>query len=182
MDRLSLLACSLFGAIRLWELRVSSSNERAAGSTTQRGAARSTFPLMVAANALLFILPLLDGDPARARRKMGGLLLLGALGLRWWCIHSLGVQWNVRAALPEQFRVVESGPYRYVRHPNYLAVMIEFAALPLFCGALRSMVALSALNGLLLWRRVRAEEQALESIAAYRQRMARKSRFLPGLI
>ena len=182
MDCLSPAACTILGSIRLLELRLSRRNERALGLDQRRSLAGSSFPLMVATNVLLFALPMIEGQTGKPQRGLGGFLLVTALALRWWCIRSLGLQWNVRAAMPERFRVIDRGPYRYVRHPNYLAVMLEFAALPLFCGAYRSLFGLSAANGLLLWHRIGAEEDALATVPEYRLKMGSKARFLPGLI
>jgi methyltransferase len=87
----------------------------------------------------------------------------------------------VRAVVPRDLVPVARGPYRYVRHPNYLAVVIEFAALPLAGGARFSALALSALNALVLADRVRAEERLLEARPGYARLFAGKARFIPGV-
>ena len=170
------------GLLRLTELRHSRANEMKTGIRRMPGAAASTYPLMVALNVALFTAPLLEPRRARPHRLIAGLLLAVATALRVWCIRSLGDQWNVRSAVPPRLRVVGAGPYRFVRHPNYLAVAIEFCALPLFGGALRSAVVLSLANAALLWHRVAAEEALLGSSPEYRRIMGGKSRFLPGLL
>ncbi len=58
-------------------------------------------------------------------------LVLAAQGLRWWCIATLGRQWNTRVIVVPDLELVRRGPYRWLRHPNYVAVVVEGFALPL---------------------------------------------------
>ena len=170
------------GLLRLVELRHSRANEIKAGIVGIPGAAASTYPAMVALNIALFTMPLFEPRRARPRRFIAGLLLALAATLRIWCIRSLGDQWNVRSAVPKELRVVCAGPYRFIRHPNYLAVAIEFCALPLFGGAARSALVLSLANAAVLWHRVSAEETMLGRSPEYRRIMGDKARFIPGLL
>jgi isoprenylcysteine carboxyl methyltransferase (ICMT) family protein YpbQ len=62
---------------------------------------------------------------------VAGALFLGANALRWWVIATLGGQWNVEVMEARAAGVVTGGPYRWVRHPNYVAVFVEMFALPL---------------------------------------------------
>jgi methyltransferase len=88
-------------------------------------------------------------------------LLAAAAALRVWAIATLGERWTTRiVCLPGAPRVV-AGPYRFLRHPNYLAVVVEMAALPLLHGAWLTAVAFSAANAVLLAVRIPAEEAAL---------------------
>lgn len=87
--------------------------------------------------------------------------------LRYWAISSLGRYWNVRIIVVPQAKVVSSGPYRYLKHPNYLAVIIEFFALPLIHQAYLSAIIFSMLNALVLWIRIPAEERALKAHTNY---------------
>ena len=109
-------------------------------------------------------------------------MLVAATALRIWTIRTLGDSWNARAAVPENLRPVTDGPYRYIRHPNYVAVILEFAAVPMVAGAWRSAVALSLLNAAVLSDRIAAEERLLDSSAAYRDAFAGKARFIPGVL
>jgi methyltransferase len=109
------------------------------------------------------------------------LLWAAALGLRMWMMSALGPLWNVRIIERERQPVVVSGPYRYIRHPNYLAVILEMAALPLVIGAYWTALVGSAANGLVLWRRIRAEEAYLFTVEAYREAFAGKKRLIPGV-
>lgn len=94
-------------------------------------------------------------------------LVLGAQGLRWWCIASLGRRWNTRVIVIPGLPLVAAGPYRWLRHPNYLAVVIEGIALPLVHSAWLTALAFTVLNAeLLLGFRIPAEERALQSTTA----------------
>jgi methyltransferase len=168
------------GAERLRELAVSRAHER---TTVGESAAPGTYPLMVAAHVGLVTLPLLEvaGRSPRGPRWRWMAVLAGATALRIWSIRSLGASWNVRAVVPPDVRPVRSGPYRYIRHPNYLAVILEFAAVPLVAGATLSAGVLSAINAVVLYDRVRAEEALLNQSPAYRQAFARRPRFIPGV-
>jgi methyltransferase len=149
-----------------------------------RAAAR-TYPLMVAAHVGLCTLPLVE-VVARRRRPRAPVLWVGVLAaataLRWWSIASLGTSWNVRGVVPADLRPVTRGPYRFIRHPNYLAVALEFAALPLAGGATWSALGLSLLDGLVLADRIRQEERLLEAVPGYEAAFRGRARLIPGLL
>jgi methyltransferase len=88
-------------------------------------------------------------------------LVVAAQGLRWWCIQTLGTQWNTRIVVVKGLGLVQSGPYRWLRHPNYVAVVVEGAALPLVHTAWITAVAFTVLNAALLRVRIGAENRAL---------------------
>jgi methyltransferase len=92
-------------------------------------------------------------------------LLVAAQTLRWWCIRTLGPQWNARVIVVPGLPRVTSGPYRWLRHPNYVAVVVEGVALPLVHTAWVTALAFSLLNAALLTVRVRCEQDALRSLA-----------------
>lgn len=104
-----------------------------------------------------------------------------ALALRLWMLQAMGWYWSVRLVRRPEQPVVTSGPYRYVRHPNYLAVILEIAAVPLMTGAYWTALAWSAANGAMLWFRIRGEEAYLLESPAYRDAFADKKRFIPGV-
>jgi methyltransferase len=165
-------------ALRLGELAISRAHERATGGVPS---APDTYPLMVAAHVGLHTLPLLEVPRGRRPDWRWAAVLAGAIGLRVWCIRTLGRQWNVRAVVPQGLVPIATGPYRYIRHPNYVAVTLEFLALPLVGGAVWSAGLLSAFNAYVLHDRIRAEEALLDKSPAYRQAFAGKARFLPGV-
>jgi len=88
-------------------------------------------------------------------------LVLAAQGLRWWCIRTLGPQWNTRIVVTPGLSRVQDGPYRYLAHPNYVAVVVEGFALPLVHDAWLTAAAFTLLNAALLSVRIRAENRAL---------------------
>jgi methyltransferase len=90
-------------------------------------------------------------------------VVLLAQGLRWWCITVLGHQWNTRVIVVPGLSLVAAGPYKFLRHPNYVAVVAEGIALPLVHTAWVTAAVFLLLNIPLLAVRIRAEEAALES-------------------
>lgn len=88
-----------------------------------------------------------------------------AQGLRYWVIRTLGPRWSIRVAtVPGAARVV-GGPYRFLAHPNYLAVAVEAFAIPLALGAWGSALVVGAVCSVALARRIRLEEGALRASA-----------------
>ncbi|OBJ45336.1 hypothetical protein A5630_14465 [Mycolicibacterium mucogenicum] len=91
--------------------------------------------------------------------------VLASQALRWWCIAALGPQWNTRVVVvPGASRVV-SGPYRWLSHPNYVAVVVEGFALPLVHTAWLTAALFTLLDALLLRIRLRVENTALASLS-----------------
>jgi methyltransferase len=90
-------------------------------------------------------------------------VLAGAQALRWWCIHTLGPRWNTRVIVVPGLPLVTGGPYRWrwLRHPNYVAVVAEGLALPLVHTAWITATVFTVLNAVLLTVRIRCENRAL---------------------
>ena len=92
-------------------------------------------------------------------------LVLGLFALlqsaRLWVILSLGRYWSTRVLTLPGAPLVETGPYRWLRHPNYAIVIAEIALLPLAFGAVAIAVAYSAVNLALIARRIRIEDRTL---------------------
>lgn len=88
-------------------------------------------------------------------------VVLAAQALRWWCIASLGRQWNTRVIVVPSLPLVSRGPYRFLRHPNYAAVIAEGVALPLVHTSWVTAVVFTVLNAWLLTVRITAEDAAL---------------------
>lgn len=101
--------------------------------------------------------------------------------VRWWVIRTLGEHWNVQVMNSTSMGVVTTGPFRYVRHPNYAAVFAEMLVLPLIHCAWITAIAGSAAHVVVLAQRLGTEERVLFSDARYREAMSGKPRFLPGL-
>jgi methyltransferase len=92
-------------------------------------------------------------------------ILVLALALRWWTLATLGERWTTRVLVVPGEGLIESGPYRWLRHPNYLVVVMEIAAIPLVHGAWLTALLFSVANLILLRERVRVEEGALGRFA-----------------
>jgi methyltransferase len=93
-------------------------------------------------------------------------LVLGSQSLRWWCIATLGHRWNTRVIVVPGLEPVRSGPYRWLRHPNYVAVVVEGIALPLVRTSWLTAAAFTACNAGLLAVRIRVEDAALANAQA----------------
>lgn len=102
------------------------------------------------------------------------------MALRYWAIFTLGDRWNSRVLVVPGEPPVDRGPYRLVRHPNYLAVIVEVAALPLVHTAWATALVATALNAAILVARIRHEEAALHRAGSYAERLGDRPRFLPG--
>ena len=161
---------------RLYELRLSARHARALRARGAVEHGRGHFPMLVALHtafpiALATEVGLAIGSERSATTPLAGwplwlALFLGAQGMRRWAMRALGEFWNVRVwVLPGASRI-RRGPYRFLRHPNYVAVVVEFLAAPLMFGAWRTAVAFSLMNLVALAVRVRVEERALTQAAA----------------
>ena len=113
---------------------------------------------------------------------LGILTFVSAQILRIWVLVTLGSQWNIRIMSPlatSNDSIVTKGPYRWIRHPNYTAVILEFASLPLVGGAYLTWIIFSILNGFALLRRIPVEEASLCERSGYQSIMMTKPRFFP---
>ena len=92
-------------------------------------------------------------------------LVVAAQGLRWWCITTLGRQWNTRVVVIPGAPRIDGGPYRWISHPNYVAVVAEGVALPMVHTAWITACVFTVLNAALLTARIRTENAALERLS-----------------
>jgi methyltransferase len=100
-------------------------------------------------------------------------LVLASQMLRWWCIGTLGKRWNTRIIVVPGLPLVTGGPYRWISHPNYVAVVVEGIALPLVASAWVTALIFTAVNLPLLMIRLRCESAALAPIMPSRQLLHR---------
>jgi methyltransferase len=109
-------------------------------------------------------------------------LLLFCAGqvLRLSAMHALGSRWTTKVITLPREPAVFSGVFRFVRHPNYLGVILEILALPLIHTAYLTAIVFSIANGALLYYRIRAEEQALGESSDYDTRLAEQPRLVPN--
>ena len=101
------------------------------------------------------------------------------MGLRYWVISTLGERWTTQVVVVPGEAPVVGGPYRFLRHPNYLAVVLEIVALPLVHGAYLTALVFSLANAWVLRVRIRIEEAALEEHSPYQKHLGHRARFLP---
>ena len=92
------------------------------------------------------------------------LVAIGCQALRWWCITTLGHRWNPKVVVVPGGERVTTGPYRFISHPNYVAVAVEGLVLPLMFGCWRTALVFTALNAGLMVVRIRCENDALEAL------------------
>ena len=178
-----LVACVALG--RLVELRIAKRNLRALLARGGVEAAPGHYPWMVLLHtAFLVCCPLevwlLDRPFLPALGVPMLLLAVLATGLRYWVISTLDGRWTTRIVVLPGASPVTGGPYRFLRHPNYLAVITEMFALPLVHTAWITAAVFSLLNGWLLRTRIRAEEAALARVSDYGTVFAERSRLIPG--
>lgn len=151
---------------RLAELMVAKRNARWAFRRGGRESGLGHYPVMVALHTALLagclvevwvsdrpFVPLLGWSML--------VLALGSQGLRWWCIATLGRQWNTRVIVVPGLPLITGGPYRWFRHPNYVAVVVEGFALPLVHSAWLTALVFTVANAALLTVRIRTENRAL---------------------
>ncbi|MFJ5022323.1 isoprenylcysteine carboxyl methyltransferase family protein [Streptomyces goshikiensis] len=168
---LYLLLLGLVAAERIAELAVARRNARWSLARGAREYGRGHYPAMVALHTALLVgcavEPWAAGRPFVPMLGWSALALAAlAQGLRWWCITTLGPRWNTRVLVVPGLPLVAGGPYRLLRHPNYVAVVVEGAALPLVHSAWLTAAAFTALNAALLTVRVRCEDTALTAAPA----------------
>ena len=155
---------------RVAELAVS--QRHAAESLRQGGmeSGRGHFPVMVALHTGLLIG--CWAEPLALHRVFLPALfwpmfalVVGANALRWWCIATLGPRWSARVIVMPGIPLVRTGPYRWFAHPNYVAVVVEGAALPLAGSAWITACTFTVANAALLTVRLRCETRALAAAA-----------------
>ncbi len=163
-------------AQRLWELRVSARNVAALRARGAIEHAPGQMRWMRAVHAgwlvsmVLEVFLLERAAPAWLALSMLVLFAAGQ-GLRYAAMRALGPRWCVRVMTLPGAPPITAGVFRWLRHPNYLGVILEIAALPLVHGAWMSALVFSAANAALLSRRIAAEEAALEESGGYRERL-----------
>jgi methyltransferase len=175
---------SLTGVMRLAELAVSVRRQRQRpGAVVREG---GLFLAMALLHAALVVLPLAEvwwlATPFRSwQAAVSVALLVGATALRVWTLTTIGAAWNVRIVRPEGAQIATTGPYAWIRHPNYLCVVLEILALPLFHGAWASMVVLGTWNAAVLAVRIRNEEAVLLELPEWESAFRSRPRLIPGL-
>lgn len=158
---------------RVSELVLSQHNARLLRARGAREYGRAHYPWFVALHVLypLGLIAEVVGGAARPGPFTGVWLVvfLAAQVLRFSVIRSLGPYWTVRILVHPGMEPIRSGPYRWLRHPNYVAVVLEFLSGALLFGAWRTALAATGIYLVLLRFRVPVEERALRR-AAYSEK------------
>lgn len=154
------------GIERLVELMVAKRHARWAFAHDGREFGHAHYPVMVTIHAALLVNCVLE--VWLLHRPFIGWLgwpMLAAValsqGLRWWCVATLGRRWNTRVIVLPQAPLVRRGPYRWLHHPNYVAVVVDGLALPLVHTAWVTAIGFTLANAALLRVRIRVENSAL---------------------
>lgn len=147
------------------ELRLSRSHERI---LRRRGAVEpggDVYRTLAWAYPMMFVLMAIEGasggPPPGVTTVAGALVFLAAKALKFWAMSALGPRWTYRVLVPPDLPLVSSGPYAWLRHPNYAAVFGEIAGMAMLVGA-PITGALSLIGfGMLVRKRIAVEEKAL---------------------
>lgn len=151
---------------RIVELAIAKRNERIVRGEGAIESDRNGYKIIVAMHVAFFISLVLE--KVFLERGLNSLWIFFAIlfvlaqFLRYWAISSLGVYWNTRVLVVPNSKLVTSGPYKYLRHPNYVVVVTEMAVIPLIFSCYITAAVFSVINLILLRRRVRIEEEALQ--------------------
>lgn len=101
--------------------------------------------------------------------------------LRFWTLATLGRSWNTRIVLGSRTKIVTQGPFRLIRHPNYLVVILEFIFLPLMFGWVNLAIIFSVINAVILFFRIQKEEAVLAKNQQWWDHFRKRKRFVPWL-
>jgi len=152
----------------LWLSRRNFARLAARGAVEMHGSHFWMFVVLHTAYPIALVADVLAGARPPAAWPLWLGAWLAAQTLRAASMHALGERWNARIVVLPGVPLVSGGIYRWLAHPNYVAVALEFVAAPLMFGAWRTAAAFSALNALAMAVRVPAEERALREAAAKR--------------
>jgi methyltransferase len=160
---------ALVAAERLVELVVSKRNAAWSMARGGRETGRRHYAAMVVLHTGLLVGMLVEAWVRRPDVPLGlaaSMLVLAVASqvLRWWCIATLGRRWNTRVIVVPDLPLVAAGPYRYLRHPNYVAVVLEGVALPLVHACWLTALIFTVANAFVLAVRLRVENAALATV------------------
>ena len=161
MSGIAYAVVALVALQRLAELLYAQRNTKALLARGAVEVGKRHYPLIVLLH-LAWLIAIVLALPPQPSIEWGWIVVFGFLQLvRIWIIWSLGPYWTTRIITLGNAPLVRRGPYRFVRHPNYIVVALEIASLPLAFGEYWVAVAFSLANvGLLTWR-IREENLAL---------------------
>jgi methyltransferase len=160
---------ALVAVERLVELVVSKRNAAWSLARGGRESGRGHYAVMVVLHTGLLVGMLVEAWVRRPVVPVGLavtmlVLAVASQGLRWWCIATLGRRWNTRVIVVPDLPRVAAGPYRFMSHPNYVAVVVEGFALPLVHACWLTALVFTVANAFVLAVRLRVENAALATL------------------
>jgi methyltransferase len=175
----------LVGVQRIGELAISKRNSKWMESQGGYEVGQEHYKLILFIHLLFFVgiwvevLFFRATPPTWAWAPFG--LFVIAQVFRYWCIRSLGRYWNTRIWVVPGHTPQIKGPYRFMRHPNYVVVAIELLVFPLIFGAYLTATVVTIINTLIMFLiRIPLEEVALREATNYEEEMGKKHRFFPS--
>jgi len=146
---------------RLAELVYANANTRRLLAEGGREHGARHYPLFIVLHSGWLAAIALFAAPTSAPDKLLLGIFIASQAFRFWTLASIGRWWTTRIISAPHFPRVRRGPYRFIRHPNYALVVLEIAVLPLLLGAPAMAIIFSILNAVLLWWRIRIENDVL---------------------
>jgi methyltransferase len=160
---------------RLCELIIAKRNERWMKSRGAIEFGQEHYRLIVTVHAMFFVVYFLEVTAWQTKVLLS--IFIATQIVRIWALASLGHYWNTKIIVLPQANIVKKGPYRFLKHPNYLVVTIEFIIIPMLFEAYFTAFLFTILNGIILSIRIPAEEKALKELTEYQVSLLTKKRF-----
>jgi methyltransferase len=151
-----------------FEARLAARHDRALRAAGASEPQDDVFPVMQVTYPAAFLAmtleALLRGAPIDSTLAGGVLVFALAKAVKYWAIATLGPRWTFRVLVPSDSTLVHTGPYRFMRHPNYLGVMGELVGMSLIAHAVFAGPVAVVLFGAIIAARIRVEERALDRV------------------
>lgn len=171
---------------RLVELAIAKRNERWILDKGGIEYGQGHYPAMVLIHAAFFVVYIYEvvtlGKSLSDYWPALLILFLLTQGMRVWALTSLGKYWNTKIIILPGAVVVKKGPYKIIKHPNYLIVALELIIIPLMFNAFITLAVFMVLNVVILSIRIPAEEKALRELTKYESVFKNQGRFIPNLL
>lgn len=165
---------------RLGELMIAKRNEQWMKSRGAIEFGQVHYRLIVTIHTMFFVVYFLEVTAWQTKLSVLWPMLLSLFivtqVVRIWALVSLGRYWNTKIIVLPQSNIVKKGPYRFLKHPNYLVVSLEFIVIPLLFEAYFTTFLFTILNGIILSIRIPAEEKALNELTEYPVSLLTKKR------
>jgi len=149
-----------------FEARLAAEHDRALRAAGAIEPKDDVFPVMQVVYPTAFLVMALEAFLRNARADVivvaGALVFAVAKAVKYWAIATLGPRWTFRVLVPPRSSLIQHGPYRFMRHPNYLGVMGELVGVALMAHALISGPIAVVLFAGIIAARIRVEERALQ--------------------